>query len=156
VPVQSGLDRTMFGYYASKLAAERVVTGSGLPWTILRATQFHELILMAARAMSRLPVVPVPTGMRLQPVEADEVAVRLAELALGPPAGLVPDVAGPEVRSAGDLLRDYLRAEHRHRAIVPLRLPGTAARALRDGANLAPDRAVGRRTWEEFLAGRAA
>jgi uncharacterized protein YbjT (DUF2867 family) len=156
VPVETGVDRAMFGYFASKLAAERAVAESGLPWTTLRATQFHELILIVARAMSRLPVVPVPSGARFQPVEADEVAARLVELALGPPAGLVPDMAGPEVLTLADLLRDYLRAEHRHRAIVPLRLPGAAARAVRDGANLAPDRAVGRRTWEEFLAGRAA
>ena len=52
----------------------------------------------------------------------------------------------------GELVRGYLRAGHKHRALVPLRLPGKAARAFRAGANLAPDRAVGRRTWEGFLA----
>jgi hypothetical protein len=54
-----------------------------------------------------------------------------------------------------ELLRGYLRAHGKHRAIVPVRLPGQAARAFREGANLAPDRAVGKRTWEEFLAERA-
>ncbi|MPZ89691.1 MAG: NAD-dependent epimerase/dehydratase family protein, partial [Nitriliruptorales bacterium] len=53
-----------------------------------------------------------------------------------------------------DLLRGYLRATHRHRPIVPLRLPGKAARAFRAGANLAPEQAVGQRTWEDFLAER--
>jgi hypothetical protein len=52
------------------------------------------------------------------------------------------------------LLRGYLRARREHRLIVPVRLPGKAARAFRAGANLSPDRAVGRRTWEEFLAER--
>jgi uncharacterized protein YbjT (DUF2867 family) len=94
IPVVSGVDRAMFGYFASKLAAERVVAGSGLPWTTLRATQFHDLILMVARQMARLPVIPVPAGFRFQPVDAGEVAARLAELALGTPAGLVPDMAG--------------------------------------------------------------
>jgi uncharacterized protein YbjT (DUF2867 family) len=144
----------MFGYFASKLAAERVVAGSGLPWTTLRATQFHDLILMLARQMARLPVIPLPAGFRFQPVDAGEVAARLAELALGTPAGLVPDMAGPKVYSAAELLRGYLRASHRHRPIIPVWLPGKAARAIRAGANLAPDRAVGRRTWEEFLAER--
>jgi hypothetical protein len=51
-----------------------------------------------------------------------------------------------------ELVRGYLRAHGKHRPIVPVRLPGKAARAFRDGANLAPDRAVGRRTWEDFLA----
>jgi uncharacterized protein YbjT (DUF2867 family) len=104
--------------------------------------------------MARLPVIPVPAGVRFQPVDADEVAARLVQLALGTPAGLVPDVAGPRVYEMAELLRGYLRARRKHRLIVPVRLPGTAARAFRAGANLAPDRAVGRRTWEEFLADR--
>jgi hypothetical protein len=63
-------------------------------------------------------------------------------------------MAGPQVYSAAELLREYLRASHRHRPIIPVWLPGKAARALRAGANLAPGRAVGRLTWEEFLAER--
>jgi uncharacterized protein YbjT (DUF2867 family) len=154
IPVVSGVDRTMFGYFASKLAAERMVAESGLPWTTLRATQFHDLILTTARQMARLPVIPVAAGFRFQPIDAGEVAAKLVELALGRPAGLVPDVAGPRVYGMAELLRGYLRARRKHRLLVPVRLPGNAARAFRAGANLAPDRAVGRRTWEDFLADR--
>jgi uncharacterized protein YbjT (DUF2867 family) len=154
VPVVSSVDRAMFGYFASKLAAERVVADSGLPWTTLRATQFHDLILMTARQMAKLPMIPVPAGFRFQPVDAGEVAARLVEFALGTPAGLVPDMAGPRVYEMAELLRGYLRASHRRRPIIPVWLPGKAARALRAGANLAPGQAVGRRTWEEFLAER--
>ena len=152
VPVQSAVDRAMFGYFASKRAAERVVADSGLPWTTLRATQFHTLILTVAQAMARLPVIPLPSGFRFQPVDADEVAARLVELALGAPAGLVPDFAGPKVYSTAELLQRYLRAAHQRRPIMPIWLPGQAARAVKAGANLSPERAVGRRTWEEFLA----
>ena len=154
IPVVSSIDRAMFGYFASKLAAERAVADSGVPWTTLRATQFHDLILMTARQMARLPVIPVPTGFRFQPVDADEVAARLVDLALGTPAGLVPDMAGPRVYGMAALLRGYLRARRKHRPIVTVPLPGKAARAIRAGANLAPDRDVGRRTWEDFLAAR--
>jgi uncharacterized protein YbjT (DUF2867 family) len=154
IPVTGGVDRTMFGYFESKLAAERVVAGSGLPWTTLRATQFHDLLLTTARGMARLPVIPVPSGFRFQPVDAREVADRLVELALGAPAGLVPDIAGPRIYTLAELVRSYLRAAGKHRLTVPVRVPGQAARAIRGGANLSPDRAVGRRTWEDFLAGR--
>jgi uncharacterized protein YbjT (DUF2867 family) len=154
IPVVSRTDRAMFSYFAMKLAAERVVADSGLPWTTLRATQFYDLFLTVARAMAKLPVIPVPAGIRFQPVDAAEVAARLAELALGPPAGLVPDMAGPSVYGAADLLRGYLRASGKRRPMLPVRLPGRAARAIAGGANLAPDRAVGRRTWEEFLGDR--
>jgi uncharacterized protein YbjT (DUF2867 family) len=154
VPVVSGVDRAMFGYFASKLAAERVVAGSGLPWTTLRATQFDDALLMVAGQMARLPVIPVLAGFRFQPVDAGEVADRLVELAIGTPAGLVSDIAGPRVYEMAALLHSYLRAAGKHRPIIPLWVPGKAARALRAGANLAPERAVGRRTWEEFLADR--
>src|SRR6266508_4511712 len=154
VPMASAVDRTMFGYFGSKLATERVVADSGLPWTTLRATQFHDLILMVARALAKLPVMPVPAGFRFQPVDADDVAARLVELTLGRPAGLVPDIGGPRVYGMADLFRGYLRASHRRRLIVPVRLPGGAARSVRDGANLAPGQATGQRTWEAFLADR--
>jgi uncharacterized protein YbjT (DUF2867 family) len=154
VPVDSGVDRAMFGYFAAKRAAECVVEGSGLPWTTLRATQFHDLTLMTVRQMAKLPVIPVPSGFQFQPVDSGEVAARLVELTLGTPSGLVPDLAGPRVYEMADLVRSYLRISHRHRPILPVRIPGGAARAIRAGANLAPDRAVGRRTWEDFLAER--
>jgi uncharacterized protein YbjT (DUF2867 family) len=155
IPVVSGVDRAMFGYFASKRAAEKVIEDSRLPWTTLRATQFHDLMLMVAQALAKLPVVPVPAGFRVQPVDADEVAARLVELTLGEPAGRVPDMGGPRVYGAADRFRGYLRAsKRRRRPIVPLWLPGKAARAFRDGANLAPEQAVGHRTWEEFLTER--
>jgi uncharacterized protein YbjT (DUF2867 family) len=154
VPVVSGIDRAMFGYYASKRAAELVVESSGVPFTTLRATQFHELLLMTVSALAMSPVVPVLSGFRFQPVAAAEVADRLVDLALGSPSGLVDDLAGPRVRGMDELLRSYLSATGKRRLLVPVRLPGGAARAIRDGAILAPDRAVGRQSWEDFLAQR--
>jgi uncharacterized protein YbjT (DUF2867 family) len=87
------------------------------------------------------------------------VAARLADLALGEPAGRVPDMGGPQVISFADLLRAYLRTSHRRRPVVPVWMPGI--RAVRAGALLVPPEqaatpgyAAGQRTWEEFLAGR--
>jgi uncharacterized protein YbjT (DUF2867 family) len=154
IPVVSRVDRAMFGYFATKRAAEQVVSESGLPWTILRATQFQELLFKVAQQMTKLPVVPVPAGFRFQPVAADEVAAGLVELALGNPAGLVPDIAGPRVYELSELIRGLLAASQKRRMLVPVRLPGKAAAAFRAGANLAPDQAVGGRTWEDFLAER--
>ncbi len=157
IPMMSRVDRAMFGYFGSKLAAERVIEKSGVPWTTLRAAQFHDLILMVAKQVAKLPVMPVPAGLRFQPVDTGEVAARLVELTLGGPSGLVPDLAGPRVYGLADLFRSYLRAAgRRSRPMVPLRIPGRAARAIRDGANLAPDQILGTRTWEDFLAERVA
>ena len=84
----------MFGYFASKRAAEKVVEDSGLPFTTLRATQFHQLLLTVAQQMAKLPVVPIPAGFRFQPVDTGEVAARFVWLTLGEPAGLVPEMGG--------------------------------------------------------------
>jgi uncharacterized protein YbjT (DUF2867 family) len=81
IPVVSPIDRAMFGYFAAKRAAEQVIAGTGLPWTTLRATQLHDLTLLTVRQLARLPVLPVPAGFRVQPIDAGEVAARLAELA---------------------------------------------------------------------------
>ena len=150
-----GADTVPLGFLRTKLAAERAVVGSGVPWTILRAAQFHDLALTMAKGMARLPVVPVPSGMRLQPVDVRDVAARLTELALGEPAGRVPDLAGPTVYPMADLLRGYLAARARRRPLLPVPLPGKAGRAYREGANLTLEGAdTGSRTWEDFLAER--
>lgn len=155
VPQVSRVDRALFGYFGMKLATERIVEQSGLPWTTLRAAQFHDLMLMTARGLAKLPVVPVFSGVRFQPIETAEVADRLAELALGEPAGLVPDAAGPEILGMRDIVTSYLAAVGKRRVLLPVHAPGRASQAVRDGANLAPEHAVGKRTWAQFLADRA-
>ena len=150
--VVSKTDRNMFGYFEQKYAAERVIAESGIPFTTLRATQFDELVWMVAGMMAKLPVIPMPRKLRVQPVAAVDVAEHLVPLALGAPAGLVPDVAGPRIYGAAELVRGYLRAVGKRRAIMPIGLPGGAAKAMLGGANLSPERAVGTHTWEEFVA----
>ncbi|QLE72501.1 NAD-dependent epimerase/dehydratase family protein [Streptomyces rectiverticillatus] len=149
-----GIDKVPLPYYRSKREAERIVRESGLPWTILRTTQFHDLVATMTTVQRRLPVVLTLSGVRVQPVEVAEVADRLAELVQGAPAGRVPDMAGPEVRDARDLAAATLRAAGLRRRVVPLRLPGKIARTLRAGGILAPDRAVGKVTFEQYLAAR--
>ncbi|MEV4620452.1 NAD(P)H-binding protein [Asanoa sp. NPDC049573] len=155
-PVKSAADRAMFGYVEAKRLAEEIVVASGVPYSTLRATQFHELIFTTVKALAKLPVVPAPAGLKAQPIAADEVAARLVELALGEPQGLVPDYGGPRVYAFADLARSYLKATGRRRPIIPMPAPGAAARAYRAGANLTPDRAVGSLTWEDFLTHRLA
>lgn len=97
--------------------------------------------------------MPSPSGFRFQPIDSDEVAARAVELALGEPVGLASELGGPKVYDAADLFRSYLHATHRRRPIVPVGLPGRAARAIRSGANLTSE-ALGQRSREEFLADR--
>lgn len=147
-------DRIPIGYYRGKAAGERLVASSGVPWTTLRAAQFHDLALGFLTAVAKSPVLPVPIGMRWQPVEVAEVAERLVALALAEPAGLAPSIVGPEVLSMADLARTYLAAAGKHRVRLPLPLPGKIGRTYRAGENLELDATGGTRTWAEFLAER--
>jgi uncharacterized protein YbjT (DUF2867 family) len=155
LPSIVGIDRiAAWGYTKAKLEAERIVESSGLPWTILRVTQFFDYCFDNSQKLAKFPVVsPVPAGFRVQPVDPGEVAARLLEFALGNPAGRAPDMAGPHVSSWVHLYRSYLTATHRHRWVVPVRIPGT--KGVRNGALLPQDQhTLGTRTWEEFLAVR--
>ncbi|MFF4275478.1 SDR family oxidoreductase [Streptomyces sp. NPDC001536] len=147
-----GVDQVPFGYYRSKLAVEKQVEESGLGWTVLRATQFHDLLVRVLRAMAKSPVIVLPAGVSDQPIEVAEVADRLAELAAGPPAGRVADLGGPEVRSFESLARAYVKATGRRRAVLNVPLAGKAYQGFRAGGHLTPERAVGKGTFEEYLA----
>jgi uncharacterized protein YbjT (DUF2867 family) len=147
-----GVDRLPFVYMRNRLADERLIAASGLPWTVLRATQFHELIAVLLRLVAKPPVMMLPAGLSFQPVDVREVGGRLADLALGEPAGRAPDFAGPQVRTIGDLARSYLAMVGKRRPIVPVRLPGKVFRAYRAGSHLAPEHASGKITFDEYLA----
>lgn len=153
-----GADRMPIGYFRAKAEAERVIAGSGIPWTVLRAAQLHDFVLPVARSMARMPLLPVPGGLRFEPVHGDEVAARLAELALGAPSGLVSDLAGPEVLDVTRLVSTYLDvAGGRRRPRLPIRLPGAVGRAYRAGENLAGAGVQrGTRSWREYLEQREA
>jgi uncharacterized protein YbjT (DUF2867 family) len=134
-----------------KLETERIIEHSEVPWTILRATQFHGFVLRFIQALDRLPMMVAPKGFLLQPIDVGEVAYRSTELALAGPAGRAPDVGGPEVRAFADLARSYSEAAGRRRRVVEVPLLGKVSRALREGAQTAPDHRYGKIRWEEFL-----
>ncbi|MFD5424316.1 SDR family oxidoreductase [Streptomyces sp. NPDC127084] len=151
-----GVDRVPLGYYRTKLAVEKLIEESGIGWTVLRTTQFHEFVLEFLERAGKLPVMLLPAGLSDQPIEVGEVADRLVELANGPaPAGRVPDMGGPEVRTLPELARAYLRVSGRRRPLLNLPLAGKVYRGFRDGGHLTPERAVGEVTFEQYLAGRS-
>lgn len=150
-----GVDRIPLGYYRGKLAAEELVRA--VPHTILRATQFHDLIARILAGAAKVPLVlPVP-ALRVQPVDVRDVATRLAELARGEPLGRAPDLGGPRTRTFAELATEFLLATGRRRTRLPVRLPGRTFRAYRDGHNLVPPgNPTGTITFGDYLAERSA
>lgn len=147
-----GVDEIPLPYYRGKLAAERVV--ARVPHTIVRATQFHDLVHKILAVAAYSPLMPVP-AFRVQPVDVRDVAARLAELAAGEPRGRAPDFGGPAVHTFDELAGQYLTATGRRRWRVPVALPGKVFRGYRAGANLvAPSHPAGTITFERYCADR--
>lgn len=147
-----GCDRVPLGYYRVKVDQERAVESSPVPWTIVRATQFHELVNGWFTASSRYRMLPAP-GIPLQLVAAAEVAPVLADAAERDPSGGRITMAGPQVSSWRELARTWLSATGRSAVLLPVPLPGRLGRALRTGALTAanPD-VTGSITFADWLA----
>lgn len=146
-----GIDRVPFAFYRRMLANERTIAGSGVPWTVLRATQFHDLIAFVLRVLAKPPVMALPSGLKFQPVDVRDVGERLAGLALGEPIGRAPDFGGPQARTLDDLARSYLAIAGRRRPMAPIRLPGKVFGGIRGGGLLTPEHAAGTITFEQYL-----
>ena len=146
-----GIDRVPFAYYRHKLAAEREMQAGRVPWTILRGTQFHDFVDAMFAAMMKLPVGFVPGDFQSQPVHVDEFADALWECVAAGPMKRAPDVAGPQLLRFRAMVRSWKAARGIRKPVIHLPLPGVLAAALRRGDGTAPEHAVGRMTWEEWL-----
>lgn len=148
-----GCDRVPNAYYDAKVAQERAVAGGPVPWSLLRATQFHTLLEWAFAAAARWRVSPTGAAL-LQPVDAPVVARRLADVVHALPAGRLPNLAGPQVETLSALARQW-RA-HQRRRVLPLRIPsvGKANRAMSDGHLTDSAAAAGGPTFAQWLAAR--
>lgn len=146
-----GIDRVPTGYYQGKLAQEAAVAAGRVPWSVLRAAQFHEFAEQALRFVRLGPVSVVPR-MLSQPVAAREVAAALVDLAAGPPVGGGPELAGPQPLQMVDLARRVNDIRRLGRRVLPLSVPGAAGKAMRAGALLPRESGPrGEVTFEEWL-----
>ncbi|KRD43470.1 hypothetical protein ASE38_04305 [Cellulomonas sp. Root930] len=144
-----GVDRVPFPLYKAKRRVEEIIEDGGVPWTIQRATQFHDFVATLLEVLSRGPVAIAPAGMDDQPVDVREVARRLVELVDAGPSGRVDDLGGPEVLSTTELMRTYLAATGRRRPVWSVPVPGLGG--FRRGDHLTPENAIGRVTFARWL-----
>jgi uncharacterized protein YbjT (DUF2867 family) len=147
-----GVDRIPYGYYVDKVANERAIAGSGIPFTILRATQFHsfpgEILGMFGNRLFL-------KGVSVQPIGVEDVADRLAELATGTPSGRVADIGGPEILDATDVLHRLQAAGRAPTRVLSIKLPGRAFAAFAAGHHLAGLPGYGSQTFDQWLASGA-
>lgn len=146
-----GVDTIPYPYYRAKLASEHVIEESGIPHTILRATQFHDFIALFVRLQRRMPVL-MSLEAPDQPIAVEEVAERLVELVDAGPSGHVADIGGPEqlrLRDAIDLLQ---AASGRRKPVLTIPLFGKTIAAFRRGDHMPGLPGYGRQTFAEYVA----
>lgn len=113
-----GIDRVPDqGYYRAKVAQEKLIEDSGIPYTIIRATQFLEFLSSIADAHTVGNVVKLPPGL-LQPIAADDVAAFVAKVALAGPRNGITEIAGPERAQFGEIVARYLKSVDDPRSVV--------------------------------------
>jgi uncharacterized protein YbjT (DUF2867 family) len=129
-----GIEEVPAGYYRAKVAQERNLRDGAVPVTVVRSTQFHELVASSFAACARWGISP-RLGARVQPIAAAETARAVAQVAQDADrhADGTVNVAGPEIETAGALARTW--AHHEGRRLLPLHvpLPPRLGRTLRDG-----------------------
>lgn len=146
-----GIDQIPLPYYKTKLRSEHALEASGVAHTVLRATQFHDLIKMTFSIQRFSPLLWTFRGVRFQPIDTRDVATRLVELIDCEPAGRVADIGGPAVHTHAELAHMYLAARGSRRPVVQTPVRGRIVAAYRSGANLVPDNPVGGIGFAEYL-----
>jgi nucleoside-diphosphate-sugar epimerase len=150
-----GMEGVAYPYYRSKLAAEAVVRENIVPWSVLRATQFHTLMEIFLEALSKLPrLATVPFSWKFQPVDTSDVARRLIQVMTEEPAGMLPDFGGPEVRDFKSIAVPWLAIRKPTKRLVNLWLPFKFSHQLAAGRLLCPDHRDGTVTFEQYLSRR--
>ncbi|HEY9003288.1 MAG TPA: SDR family oxidoreductase [Mucilaginibacter sp.] len=148
-----GVDKTDYPYYKVKTAVENLVSESGIPFTTLRATQFHDLVLnMICSFEINNGNILVPAGMKFQSIDVNEVAFRLAELTEERPSGLLPDMGGPEVLTIEEMIKTWVDISGQKLYVKAEAIESPRYDLFRSGVNLCPDHKYGSNTWEKFLA----
>lgn len=145
-----GIDGIDAGYYAGKLAQERLIAAGPVPYTIARAAQFHEFAGQLLHGMKG-PIAIMPMTL-MRPVAAQEVGDHLVTVAEGGPVQRAVDLVGPRDERLADLARRQLAHEGHRRRVVELRIPGVYGRGLASGSlrGLSP-RIEARLTFDEWL-----
>jgi uncharacterized protein YbjT (DUF2867 family) len=145
-----GVDRIPYGYYRDKVASEQAIEESGIPFTIIRVTQFHGFVNEVLEAQRRLPVTLV-LPVSAQTIHMPEVAGRLADLAEAGPSGRVADLGGPQQLTLREYALEWQDARGVRRPIWAVRLPGKTMAAFRAGHHMSGLPGAGRVTYREYL-----
>ena len=146
------VDKSDYAYYQTKIKVERMIAGSGIPFSVLRTTQFHNYVLSMLKTFDKKNgAIIVPDGMHFQSIEVKEAAALLVDLAQKEPVGLLRGVGGPELLKFEEMAKTYLKVLGRNDELKIKSIQDEEYDRYRSENNIWPTNSYGHVTWEAFL-----
>lgn len=151
-----GVNQSNYPYYQAKLKAEQIIAASGIPYSIIRATQFHSFVINLIRSCVidtslQDNIITMPSSLRFQPIDTMEVADLAVTLSLLSPCGLYPDVGGPEIRSFDSMAESFIKKTGTGKKLQAIHTNNERHNLFRSGINLCADNKFGKTTFEDYL-----
>lgn len=152
----TGVDKSDYPYYQTKYAVEKLVETSGLPYSILRATQFHDLVLFRLIQVFDQGVgksIQIPANMRFQSIDKIDAAAAIVDLVNSEPTNAVTTIGGPEVLTLEAMIQTYFVQSGRIDEIEYIEPTMAFHQVFTTGINLCPENAIDGIKWKEYLSG---
>ncbi|KOS07398.1 hypothetical protein AM493_16125 [Flavobacterium akiainvivens] len=146
-----GIDKTPFNYYQQKLASEELIKASGVPYTILRATQFHDFIDYIFTSLLKYRIGLLPKKVMAQPIAVDAVANALYEISLQPAESKTYEIGGLKAYTFNEMAKEWMRKTGKKKFIINLPLFGKLAKAFNGGALLTHTIDATSKSWQDYL-----
>lgn len=149
-----GVDKSNYPYYQTKYAVEQLIEASGLPYSILRATQFHDLVLYRIIQIFDKGVgvpIQIPADMRFQSIDKTDVATYIDELVANKAINGISTIGGPEAHTLETMLQTYLAQSGRQETIEYIESSMAFHQVFTTGINLCPENAIEGISWAKYL-----
>lgn len=150
----AGVDKSDYPYYQTKYAVEKLIEASGIPYSILRATQFHDLVLYRIIQVFDQGIgmpIQIPANMQFQSIDKTDAAASIVDLVTNPPTYSVTTIGGPEVLSLETMIQIYYAQSGRSEEIEYIEPSLAFHQVFTTGINLCSEHAIGGITWAEYL-----
>ena len=149
-----GIDKIPFSYYQGKLQCEHLIESSGIPYTILRTTQFHDFADYVASKLLKLPISIAPKTLKVQPIQVEAVALELNKIIEHSPLNNTYSIGGKKIYNLNEIIDSLLKVHQKSRQMYYMPPIGKIIKGFVAGYNTCDNISIASNTWEEYLSNK--
>jgi len=146
-----GIEKLPMTYFKQKLQTEELIKKSGISWSILRATQFHNYVDQILKQLLKLPIGILPKKVPIQPIDVLPVAEKLLEISFQEPTYRTDNIGGKEILSLETLSQSWMAIQNIKKPLLNLPLWGSTGNNLINGALTCSQKTNEGRNWQQWL-----